>query len=149
MGKELTRLRVKSQSFRNSRVLFQSQIKMIQTRGKDWRKKAMEFEKKYEKLLDERGRVEAKNNKHSKWTASPPGTERALSLKGQTNVEQGQKPEKPKTRRRKSSKMPMPEPGNTLSLKGVATSTGQKGRDKSKKRRKDLRGLSLLLVKPR
>eukprot|EP00495_Collosphaeridae_sp_1-RS-2012_P000188 TRINITY_DN10054_c0_g1_i1.p2 TRINITY_DN10054_c0_g1~~TRINITY_DN10054_c0_g1_i1.p2 ORF type:complete len:89 (+),score=16.35 TRINITY_DN10054_c0_g1_i1:235-501(+) len=69
---------------------------MIQTRGKDWRKKAMEFEEKYEKLLDERGRVEAKNNKHSKWTSISAGTERALSLKGQTNVEQGQKPEKTK-----------------------------------------------------
>jgi len=134
--KELTRLRVKSQSFRNSRVLFQSQIKVIQNRGKEWRKKAMEFGKKYQKLLDERGRVEAKNNKHSKWTASPTGTEQALSSKGQKNVEQGPKPQKPKARGRKPSKMPMPEPGNTLSLKGVGTSTGQKGRDKSKKRKK-------------
>jgi len=134
--KELTRLRVKSQSFRNSRVLFQSQIKIIQNRGKEWRKKAMEFEKKYEKLLDERGRVEAKTNEHGKWTPSPPGTERELSLKGQKNVEEDQKTAKPKSRRRKSSKMPMPEPGNTLSLKGVATSTGQKGKDKSKKKKR-------------
>jgi len=134
--KELTRLRVKSQSFRNSRVLFQNQIKIIQTRGKEWRKKAIEFEKKYEKLLDERGKVEAKNNAQSKWKASPTGTERALSVKGQKNVEQDQKTVKPKTRRRKSSKMPMPEPGNTLSLKGLATSTGQKGKDKLKKKKK-------------
>jgi len=134
--KELTRLRVKSQSFRNSRVLFQSQIKIIQNRGKEWRRKAMEFEKKYEKLLDERGRMEAKNNEHTKWTASPPGTEQALSVKGQKNVKQDQTTAKPKSRRRKSMKMPMPEPGNTLSLKGIATASGQKGKDKSKKKKR-------------
>jgi len=117
---ELTRLRVKSQSLRNSRMLFQGQIKAIQTRGKEWRKKAMEFEKKYEKLLDERGTVEAKNNEHKKWAASSSGTEQTLNSTGQKNVEQDQKRVQPKSRRRKSMKMPMPEPGNTLSLKGLS-----------------------------
>jgi len=125
--KELTRLRVKSQSLRNSRMLFQSQIKTIQTRGKDWRKKAMEFQKKYEKLLAERGTVEAKSNQHTKWTASS-GAERAVSSKEQKAVEQDQKRVQPKSRRRKSMKMPMPEPGNTLSLKGLS--------DKSKKKKR-------------
>jgi len=125
---ELTRLRVKSQSLRNSRMLFQNQIKAIRTRGKDWRKKAMVFEKMYEKLLDERGTVEAKNNEHKKWAASSPGAEREMNSTGQKNLEQNQKRVKPKSRPRKSTKMPMPEPGNTLSLKGLS--------DKSKKKKR-------------
>jgi len=123
--KEMTRQRVKAEHLRNSRVLFQSQIKTIQNRGKEWRKKAMEFEKKYQNLLEQRRRVEVKNNGHDAQTV-PPGTGRAFSSQRQKNVEQDQKLAKGsgRSRRRKSTKMPMPEPGNTLSLKGLSGPSG-------------------------
>lgn len=144
--KEMTKLRVKVQHLRNSRVMFMSQIKQIQTQGKTWREKAMEFEKKYQKLLEERGRPKAKIEVDTeRKTASPPGTGRTLSTQERGNVKQGinvpKGPEKAgggsANRKKKPYRgMPKPEPGNTLSLVGLQASEGSKGKDKGKKKKK-------------
>jgi len=143
--KEMTKLRVKVQHLRNSRMMFMSQIKQIQTQGKTWKEKALDFERKYQKLLEERGRPKAKNEEDTeRKTASPPGTERTLSTRERGNVKQGSNlPKKEKAggsanRRRKPYRgMPKPEPGNTLSLLGLqASNEGSRGKDKGKKKKK-------------
>merc|ERR1712176_1039507 len=50
--KEMTKLRVKVEHLRNSRVMFMSQIREMQKRVKDWKTKAEEWEAKYNKLAE-------------------------------------------------------------------------------------------------
>jgi len=129
---EMTNLCVKVEQLRNSRVLFMSQIKTIKNRGKIWREKAEEFEKKYQKLLEDRKGREIKNDDEK---VPPPGPEGVLSSQSQKNVEQDKnlgQTGSGSLKSRKSLRMPKPEPGNTLSLMGLST----KGKDKTKKRRK-------------
>jgi len=126
--KEITKLRVKVENLRNSRVMFMSQIKQITNRGKEWREKAMEWEKKYQKLLEERGmKPQTEEQK-----MSPSGT---ISSQG-PGVGKGNNIDKSSgqfssgtTKRRKNSsriRMPKPEPGNTLSLQGFSATTKKK-----------------------
>jgi len=142
--KEMTRLHVKVQHLRNSRVMFMGQIKSIQTQGKTWKDKALDFEKKYNKLLEERGRPKAKKEVDTqRKTASPTGTGRTLSTRERGNVKQGNNLHKAKkaggsSNRRPYRGMPKPEPGNTLSLLGLQASK-DRGR-KKKKRTSWLRG---------
>jgi len=77
---EMTKLCVKVEQLRNSRVMFMSQIKTIKNRGKMWREKAVEFEKKYQKLLEDRDGGEVKIDDQM---GPPPGPGRALSSSSQ------------------------------------------------------------------
>jgi len=102
--KEVTKLRVKVDHLRHSRVMFMSQIKEIQKVEREWKNKALEFERKRNEL--ERsggigGGVEAKNNDSKK-------------LIGKDKI-------KSSGRRRK---MPTPEASNTVSL--LSLNKGQK-----------------------
>jgi len=134
---EMTNLCVKVEQLRNSRVLFMSQIKTIKNRGKIWREKAEEFEKKYQKLLEDREGVDIKNDDEK---VPPPGPGGVLSSQSQKNVEQDKKLGQTGSgslKRKKSLRMPKPEPGNTLSLMGLGTSNGPSGaKGKEKKKRK-------------
>jgi len=123
--KEITGLRVKVEHLRNSRVMFMSQIKQLQNGGKEWRKKAMEFEKKYQALLEQQGRVDVKSKESSPTGSSKSvGKRRKLDNSGRRPI--GKKP----------SRMPKPEPGNTVSLQGITSNVDSKLKKEAKKRSK-------------
>jgi len=127
--KEITTLRVKVEHFRNSRVMFMSQIKRTQNEGKDWRKKAMEFERKYQALLEQQGRGSVKSKE-----SSPPGSSKSGGKR--RKLDKDSPLSGGSTIRKKPSRMPKPEPGNTVSLMGIASNVESKLKDKAKKRSK-------------
>jgi len=128
-NKEITTLRVKVERVRNSRVRFMSQIKWAQNKVKDWRKKAMEFERKYQALLEQQGRGSVKSKELSSAGSAKSGGKR-LKLDKDSPLSGGS------TIRKKPSRMPKPEPGNTVSLKGITSNVESKLKDKAKKRSK-------------
>jgi len=91
--KELPTLRTKVKQLRSSKVMFQGQIKEVQKRQRDWRKKAEENEKEFKKLTQK------------------PSYNKKLRQKSLPN-----KSEKGKHVRRSSAKMPRPDASNTVSL---------------------------------
>jgi len=101
--KEMTFLRVKVERLRSSRVLFINQIKDIKKKEKEFREKADEFERK---LAGQPGGIGAEGKNHAKDPSAP------------TPIPRGGRKGHPKKKavRRKSLKMPKPEPGNTINL---------------------------------
>jgi len=104
--KEMTLLRVKVERLRSSRVLFINQIKDIKKKEKEYKEKADEFERKRGKLKEQAGASGAETKNHAKDPSAPPPIPRG-GRKGH--------PKKNAVRRR-SMKMPKPEPGNTINL---------------------------------
>jgi len=104
--KEMTLLRVKVERLRSSRVLFINQIKDIKKKEKEFKEKADEFERKRDKLKEQAGGSSAEAKNHAKDPSAPPPIPRGVRIGH---------PKKNAVRRR-SMKMPKPEPGNTISL---------------------------------
>jgi len=100
--KELTHLRVKVERLRSSRVLFINQIKDIKKKEREFKEKADEFERKRGKLKEQAGGSDAE----AKDPSVPPP------------IPRGERKGHPKKKefRRRSMKMPKPEPGNTINL---------------------------------
>jgi len=104
--KEMTLLRVKVERLRSSRVLFINQIKDIKKKEKEFKEKADEFERKRGKLAKHAGASGAEANNNAKDPSAP------------LPIPRGVRKRNPKTNavRRRSMKMPKPEPGNTINL---------------------------------
>lgn len=130
--KELPKLQVKVKQLRSSKVMFQGQIKEVQKRQKEWKKKAEVNEKAYIDLLEkksaERGRQNDSSNK--------------------MNVDAAKK-----HKRRLSAKMPTPDVSNTVSLSSTSIpeigagssetmSLSKVVADKKSKKKKTKRGMS-------
>jgi len=127
--KEMTKLRVKVEHLRNSRVMFMSQIREMQKRVKDWKAKAEEWESKYNKLAESGGGDEAGesprriNSKRDgiRYTKNPRAPPRAASRRRPSSTSEAFK----------KKVMPKPDAANTLSLTNYQAVTTPKAGDGS------------------
>jgi len=104
--KEMSVLRVKVEQLRNSRVLFINQIKDFKKKEKEFKEKADEFERKHGKLIEQADGTGAEG------PSAPPPIPRGAPR----GAPRGVRGKKKNGGRRRSAKMPKPEPGNTIGL---------------------------------
>jgi outer membrane murein-binding lipoprotein Lpp len=101
--KEITHLKVKVESLRNSRALFINQIKDIKKKEKEFKEKADDFERKRGNLVGQAGGIEAIKDRGNGPSVPPP-------------IPRNKSSKKRKVGRRKSAKMPTPDANNMIRL---------------------------------
>merc|ERR1711879_993784 len=134
--KEMTKLRVKVEHLRNSRVMFMSQIREMQKSVRDWKAKAEEWETKYKQLEPlAKGQQGDDGNGDQPPPRSPKKTRQTTRRRpSKSNSDEfvmvGPNG-KPRPKVKKKSGMPMPDPASTLSLTNYQAVTTPKAGDGS------------------